>query len=727
MATLVLSTLGTLVGGPLGGALGAMVGREIDGRVFGPRQEGPRLKDLKVTGSSYGDPVARHYGRVRAPGTIIWATDLKEKSRKSGGGKGQPKTRTYSYSISFAVALASAPIDRVGRIWADGNLLRGAAGDLKTQGKLRVHTGRADQRPDPLMAAALGSRCPAYRDLAYAVFEDLELGDFENRIPTLSFELFAGSASDIVKAMAVEAGGEALGAAVFPELIGFSHETGTLGQVLTLVDRLHPLAATLEDGRLVLATEGGRGLAPVALPPAAAWAEGEFGREQGLSQQRQGETGRTPAMLRYYDEGRDYQPGLQRPDGRADQSGGVSFEFPGVLSAAGARTLVNRARMREAVRRDTLSWRMTQLDPRISPGALVTVPGHAGPWQVESWEWRSGGIELGLKRDFDRPLPDPAADQGTGWAPPDRTARRTVLKAFELPFDGHGSSGARQVFVAATAEAGLWPGAALYRQEGTALVPVAEAPSVRAAIGKLTRVLGPSRALRFEAAAELHVALIDHEADLSPASIAALASGANRALVGREIVQFAEAEALGDGRWVLRGLLRGRGGTEGEARNVHPEGRDFVLLDDRLVALDQAVVSAAGDGAIAAIGLADEEPVIAPLDNARATLKPPCPVHPRLSLGEDGSRTFAWTRRARGGWAWLDEVEQPLVEDTERYEIGVGPAHSPAQLWPCDRPARLFTASEWSALRELHPGAALWVRQCGRYAKSDAVLLATFP
>ena len=51
-----------------------------------------------------------------------------------GGGKGKPKVTTYSYTASFAVALASRPIAGIGRIWADGNLLRGAAGDLKTGG-----------------------------------------------------------------------------------------------------------------------------------------------------------------------------------------------------------------------------------------------------------------------------------------------------------------------------------------------------------------------------------------------------------------------------------------------------------------------------------------------------------------------------------------------------------------------------------------------------------------
>ncbi len=44
MATLVLTGLGQAIGGPVGGALGALAGQAIDGRLFrGAAREGPRL------------------------------------------------------------------------------------------------------------------------------------------------------------------------------------------------------------------------------------------------------------------------------------------------------------------------------------------------------------------------------------------------------------------------------------------------------------------------------------------------------------------------------------------------------------------------------------------------------------------------------------------------------------------------------------------------------------
>lgn len=174
-----------MFGGPLGGALGALIGRQVDATIIGGRKiEGPRLKELSVQTSSYGSALPLHFGRIRASGTVIWATELVERREKSGGGKGRPSVTNFSYSASFAVAVASRPIAGIGRIWADGNLLRGEAGDLKVGGQLRVYSGQGDQPVDPLLAQAEGmARNPAYRGLAYVVFEDLELADFGNRIP----------------------------------------------------------------------------------------------------------------------------------------------------------------------------------------------------------------------------------------------------------------------------------------------------------------------------------------------------------------------------------------------------------------------------------------------------------------------------------------------------------------------------------------------------------------
>jgi hypothetical protein len=189
MATIILSAVGTVIAGPIGAAIGAAIGQQIDQRIFAPKGRlGPRLSDLKIQTSSYAAPIPRLFGMMRVAGTMVWATDLREERSKVSNGKGKPKTTVFSYSASFAVILSARPIVRVGRIWADGKLLRGEAGDFKTATGFRLYSGTESQPVDPAIAAAEGAgNAPAYRGLAYAVFEDFELGEYGNRIPLPQF------------------------------------------------------------------------------------------------------------------------------------------------------------------------------------------------------------------------------------------------------------------------------------------------------------------------------------------------------------------------------------------------------------------------------------------------------------------------------------------------------------------------------------------------------------
>lgn len=187
MAQVILSGIGQAAGGPIGAVIGSTLGRAIDHRVVSglepARQKGPRLETLKVQGTAEGAPMAAVFGRARVTGQMIWAARFLEGRNASAGGKGGPRTVEYDYSLSFAVALCEGEIDGVGRVWADGRPM-----DLSAA-TMRVHRGGADQTPDPLIEAVEGA-APAYRGVAYVVFEDLPLGPYGNRPPQLSFEVF---------------------------------------------------------------------------------------------------------------------------------------------------------------------------------------------------------------------------------------------------------------------------------------------------------------------------------------------------------------------------------------------------------------------------------------------------------------------------------------------------------------------------------------------------------
>lgn len=201
MAELVLSTAGRALGARLPGVLGsvgatlgrmagAQLGSAIDQQLFGAalRRQGPRLTDIHLQASTEGASLPAVYGGVRLAGQVIWAAHFKEHAHtdESGGGKGAPRVRTtsYRYSLSFAVGLCEGVVSRIGRVWANGEEL-----DL-SQFAWRLHTGEEDQAADVLIEAIEGvDAAPAYRGLAYVVFEDMPLDGFGNAIPQLSFEV----------------------------------------------------------------------------------------------------------------------------------------------------------------------------------------------------------------------------------------------------------------------------------------------------------------------------------------------------------------------------------------------------------------------------------------------------------------------------------------------------------------------------------------------------------
>jgi len=229
MATVVLqyagAALGTLVGGPVGGALGraigGLAGNAIDQKLFGGSKrniEGPRLSDLRVMASEEGAAIPALWGRMRIAGQVIWATNLEEvvststqkKSSKGGGGgsSATTTTTTYSYFGNFAVGLCEGEIDGIGRVWADGK-------NIDIEGyTTRLYTGTESQMPDSLITTIEGAGlAPAYRGLAYIVFEKLPLGSFGNRLPQLSFEVFrrGSSLGDSIRAVNIIPGSTEFG------------------------------------------------------------------------------------------------------------------------------------------------------------------------------------------------------------------------------------------------------------------------------------------------------------------------------------------------------------------------------------------------------------------------------------------------------------------------------------------------------------------------------------
>ncbi|MEW4449662.1 phage tail protein [Qipengyuania sp. JC766] len=716
MATLLLGAVGTAIAGPVGGALGALAGRSLDGALFGgDKRNGPRLTELAVSTSSYGVPIPRQFGRVRVPGTVIWATDLQESTEPSGG-KGRPDVTQYSYTVSLAVALSSRPIRDVGRIWADGNLLRGAAGDLKATGTMRVHRGLGDQQADPLIASAQGAACPAFRDCAYVVFEDLDLTGFGNRIPALSFEVFADEGPVTFAALA-EGSGWLAGPDILQGLAGLTLDAPDQAAVLETIDALYPLTLDETGATVRVTLEDAYVTDPVDLPEATVERDADFGAQSGMASEREPSEAIAVA-IRYYDSGREYQPGLQWPSAMGTGRTARPVEIPAVLSAQDAFRLANTASARARRRTDRMRYRMAAIDPSLRPGRSVRVPGHPGVWRVTTAEWLEDGTELVLERAGEHRASSDGGATGEPALARDRLPSPTIFLAFEAPAHEENQAG-RRIYAAAASTGPNWSGAQILSRRGDSFVPIGATGRRQAVIGHLAEPLAPSPALLLERNAQLDVGLVNPDHILETTDMEGLARGANRLMIGGEVVQFLRADHTGAAQWRLAGLLRGRAGTEPAAMAGHATGTFIVLLDDSLIPLEANAVLAGDPPVLAAIGSADDSPVMAELTNPGNSITPLVPVHARIERRTDGLLQASWTRRARGALVWHSEIEVPLGEESETYRVGIGDVSRPDLEFRVSLSA--FTLS--TDINAAHAGKPLWVRQVGTAAQSDPLLL----
>jgi len=207
MASVILRSVGSAagnamlpgIGGAFLGNISGGFGNSIDGQLgLGAHVTGPRLQNLGVQDSRYGAGIPITYGRARVAGNVIWSSDLIETQHDSNliGGKGgsigsSASTTTYSYSVHCAVGIALGPIGSLKTIWADSKIIY--QNGVWTSGVVdsaSIYLGSASQNPDAFMQSILGSgNVPAYRGIAYVVFENMQLGDFGNRLPNLTFEI----------------------------------------------------------------------------------------------------------------------------------------------------------------------------------------------------------------------------------------------------------------------------------------------------------------------------------------------------------------------------------------------------------------------------------------------------------------------------------------------------------------------------------------------------------
>ncbi|MES2442793.1 MAG: phage tail protein [Pseudomonadota bacterium] len=721
MATLVLSAAGRYLGGPIGQVIGATIGNYIDREVlFKPKgREGPRLTELAVQTSSYGTQIPKLFGTIRVAGSVIWSTDLIE-HRTRDAGKGRPTVTNYSYTASLAVALSARAVLGVARIWADGKLLRGAAGDFKAGiGAFRLHVGSEDQDVDPLIVAAEGAgQAPAHRGIAYAVFEDLQLADFGNRIPSLTFEVQADAGAVAAGAVVGEIAGGDISCPGETQLLGgFSAYGASVRAVVeTLAGADGGWFASVGDS-LELSSGSGES---VTISDSGVSARERAGARGDRSIAAADSAPRT-LTLAHYDPARDYQIGVQRATRPGTGTRAARLELPAVLEAGAAKTIAERALARLDAERERRTLALGWDALALAPGARVRIDGVAGLWRVDRAAFEAMVVTL----DCVALSPETAAVAASGGRvlpAPDVALGQTIVEAFELPpLDGSLASAPRLAVAAAGTEPG-WRSAALLLSLDGVRWDSAGGTALPAVIGTMAVPPGRAPAGLADRVSTIEVDLAHATMTLGDADDAALDSGANLAMAGDELLQFAEAEPLGANRWRLRGLWRGRRGTEA-AISTQAAGDRFVLISAdslRMIELPAAAAAAGSGVQLLAEGPGDTGgPAEAMAAISGLSVVPPSPVHLAWMASEDGGAMVRWVRRSRAGWRWIDGIDAPLGEEAERYQVAIAPEAGAVRVLETEAPIAAITAGERAA------AVLVTVRQAGSHGLSApaAILL----
>jgi hypothetical protein len=306
-----------------------------------------------------------------------------------------------------------------------------------------------------------------------------------------------------------------------------------------------------------------------------------------------------------------------------------------------------------------------------------------------------------------------AADPGRIVANPDEPVSDLTLGLFDVPDVLDQGSATPALLIAASSSSSVWQSRTVEIAAGQQVIQCQTA-SRKSVLGHATAAPGAGDPYLINEAGAFEVQLIDANQWLVSCDDDALVGGANLAVLGSEVLQFGRAEPLGEGRFRLSRLVRGRAGTEW-AMSGHSVGEAFVLIErDALRGVALPTWAIGGDVSASALNLSGTSSAASVVLSGES-LRPLAPVDLQTASDAGGNLAITWTRRSRSGFAWIDGIDAPLGEASEAYRVTINGPAGTLDL-PTSQPALNVSAADMAALGS--GAATIQVRQIGEVAAS---------
>lgn len=740
-------------GGPAGAIYGAQIGMTVGGLIDppdGPQLEGPRLQDKQIIVSTYGNAIPLIYGAEnRCSGNVIWSTGLIETAEEedSGGGKGGgggASTTTYSYRVSFALAMGAGSMVGVNRIWANSKLIYDATGltlpavdpvngqiVTKAMGthavmeEMHFWPGTATQVRDSWIQAN-NPTTPAYRNIAYIVFKDMQLADFGNRLPNIEVEI-AGSATTNVAAVvhdiARRVGVTDISVAGLTDTVRglviarAAQASGVLAPLAIAYN--FDLAEQAGQVRCIKRGAGMKGVIPVE----------DMGAVEGADNAAEPARFKSVTVLEmpkevsltHLDPALDYQINSQRAFkdiGNAENK--LAVELPLTLGIDEARRIADRTLWEAWTARRSVTFSLTDKWVRRSSGDVlgVLVDSQIIPYKIVRISRGDNGISA-FEAQRDDPEVYSSEAVGTNGNVPANVVQfpgvtRLVLMDMPIVRDGNDDAG---FYWVVTGESTGWRGADVRRSiDGGSSYSSMSQVGVRSVIGDVAVALPTGPTDFWDRGNTLTVVLDYAGSTLESLSEDLVIAGNNAAYLGPangqggEIIQFATATLTAPGTYQLSNLLRGRLGTE--ANTTHGSGEVFVLL--RTNTLGRSEFGPADwyySRLFKPVSLLTNEIDTAAqaFTNNGVGKMPKSPVHVEGVRDGSNNLTLSWVRRTRLQVPGLGLGPVPLGELSEAYHVDIYSGATVVRTITATTPAASYTAAEQTA-DGLSPGLPVTVR-----------------